>query len=144
MTTGQPSPALPDALPDLLVDRSLGSIAVPALLRAAGLRAHTLVDVYGPAAAGAVPDAEWLDYAGQRGWPVLLRDQHIRRRAVERAVLAARGLQVFCLGGAALRPAVLADRLLAVLDEVALACGRPGPALYVITGSGMRRAPLDP
>jgi hypothetical protein len=138
MTTGQHD----RALPDLLLDRSLGSIAAPALLRAAGLRVHTLVDVYG--AAGAVEDAEWLGYAGQRGWPVVLKDQHIRRRAVERAVIAAHGVPAFCLGGANLRPAVLADRFLTALDEVALACARPEPALYLITASGMRRVPLDP
>ncbi|CAN5867677.1 hypothetical protein BH24ACT15_BH24ACT15_37630 [soil metagenome] len=44
----------PLGLPDLLLDRSLGSIQVPALLRAAGLRLHTLVDVYGSPADGDV------------------------------------------------------------------------------------------
>jgi hypothetical protein len=138
MTTRQHS----GALPELLLDRSLGSIAVPALLRAAGLRVHTLVDVYG-SAAEAVEDAEWLGYAGQRGWPVLLRDPHIRRRAVERAVITAHGVRAFCLGGAHLEPAVLADRFLSVLDAVALACARPGPALYLITASGMRSVSGD-
>ncbi|MDQ3463725.1 MAG: hypothetical protein M3500_03260 [Actinomycetota bacterium] len=44
----------PLGLPDQLLDRSLGSIQVPALLRAAGLRLHTLVDVYGSPADGDV------------------------------------------------------------------------------------------
>lgn len=37
----------PDGLPDLFVDRSLGRIKVPSLLRAAGLRLITLAEHYG-------------------------------------------------------------------------------------------------
>jgi hypothetical protein len=73
MTTGQHL----SELPELLLDRSLGGVAVPTLLRAAGLTVHTLVEVYG-SRADEVADAEWLGYAGQRGWPVLLKDQRIR------------------------------------------------------------------
>jgi hypothetical protein len=37
----------PDRLPDLFVDRSLGRIQVPALLRRAALRLVTLAEHYG-------------------------------------------------------------------------------------------------
>ena len=37
----------PDGLPDLFVDRSLGRIRVPELLRNAGLRLVTLAEHYG-------------------------------------------------------------------------------------------------
>lgn len=62
-------------LPDLLLDRSLGSIQVPALLRVAGLTLHTLLDLHGSPAVEEIPDQEWLSLAGQRGWPVLMKDQ---------------------------------------------------------------------
>jgi hypothetical protein len=140
MTSGQHLAALPE----LLLDRSLGGIAVPALLRAAGLRVHTLAEIYPSGADDDVDDAEWLRYAGQRGWPVLLKDQRIRYRAVERAAISAHGITAFCLTGGDLRPAVLAEQFLNVLDKVALACARPGPALLVISASGMRSVPLDP
>ena len=129
-------------LPELLLDRSLGGIAVPALLRAAGLRVHTLVEIYG-SRAGEVDDAEWLSYAGQHGWPVLLKDQRIRYRAAERVVITAHGITAFCLTGADLRPAVLVEHFLRVLDEIALACARPGPSLHLISASGMRGVPLE-
>lgn len=60
----------PKGLPDLFLDRSLGRRPVPALLRDAGLRLHTLADVYGVPADEAVADTEWLELSGQRGWPV--------------------------------------------------------------------------
>lgn len=58
----------PDALPDLFLDRSLGRIVVPSLLRAAGLRLTTLAEYYGIPADEAVSDEEWLRLAGARGW----------------------------------------------------------------------------
>ncbi len=54
----------PDALPDLLLDRSLGRIRVPQLLRSAGLRLVTLAEHYGVPAAEAVSDETWLELAG--------------------------------------------------------------------------------
>jgi hypothetical protein len=129
-------------LPDLLLDRSLGSIAVPALLHAAGLRVHRLVDVYG-SAADTVEDPEWLGYAGRHGWPVLMRDQRIRYRPVERAAMIAQGVTVFCLTGGNLEATGMAEHVLKVLDEMAVACARPGPALHLISASGMRTVPLD-
>ncbi len=59
----------PDGLPDLFIDRSLGRRQVPDLLRAAGLRLHTLAEVYGVPADEKVTDVEWLALAGARGWP---------------------------------------------------------------------------
>lgn len=58
----------PDALPDLFLDRSLGRIAVPTLLRAAGLRLVTLAEHYGVPADEQVADEEWLTPAGTRRW----------------------------------------------------------------------------
>lgn len=139
MTSGQPLPQVPE----LLLDRSLGSLTVPALLRAAGLSVHTLADVYGPAEAGRVADSEWLRHAGDRGWPVLMKDQRIRYRAAERAVLAAHGVTAFCLTGDTLTATVMAGHILKALGAIARACASPGPALHVISGSGMRSVPLE-
>ncbi len=51
----------PDGLPDLFVDRSLGRIKVPTLLRASGLRVTTLAEHYGVPADEEVRDVEWLE-----------------------------------------------------------------------------------
>jgi len=54
MTVGHP-----DGLPDLFLDRSLGGRLVPQLLRDAGLRLHTLAEVYGVPADEDVLDQDW-------------------------------------------------------------------------------------
>ncbi|HEV2888285.1 MAG TPA: hypothetical protein VGX49_15345 [Jatrophihabitans sp.] len=130
-------------LPALLLDRSLGSIKVPALLRAAGLTVYTLVDIYGSPADENMKDPEWLSYAGNHGWPVLMKDQRIRYRAAERAAVNAYRVNAFCLSGGNLKATVMAEHFLNVLDRIAQACTRPGPALHVISASGMRKVPLD-
>lgn len=57
----------PQGLPELILDRSLGRHQVPTLMRAAGLRLHTLAEVYGVPADEDVADTDWLEMAGQRG-----------------------------------------------------------------------------
>lgn len=49
----------PDGLPDLFVDRSLGRIKVPDLLRAAGLRLINLSEHYGVPGDENIADTEW-------------------------------------------------------------------------------------
>ena len=73
----------PDALPDLFVDRSLGRIRVPNLLREAGLRLVTLSEHYGIPADETVRDEEWLELAGKRGWVVFMKDSRIRYNRTE-------------------------------------------------------------
>jgi len=53
-----------DGLPDLFLDRSLGRRQVPAMLREAGLRLHTLAEVYGVPGDEDVVDTAWLQLAG--------------------------------------------------------------------------------
>ena len=50
----------PAGLPDLFIDRSLGRVQVPRLLRAQGLRVVTLAERYGVPNDENVTDEEWL------------------------------------------------------------------------------------
>jgi hypothetical protein len=68
----------PAELPDLFIDRSLGRIQVPTLLRAAELRVVTLAGHYGIPADQKVRDAEWLQLVGERGWVALMKDSRVR------------------------------------------------------------------
>ncbi|MGI8758390.1 MAG: hypothetical protein ACR2K0_03705 [Acidimicrobiales bacterium] len=88
----------PDGLPELFLDRSLGRIQVPRLLRAAGLRLVTLAEHYGIPADEDVADTEWLELAGRNGWVVLLKDTRIRSRTVEREAVRAFGVRCFTTG----------------------------------------------
>ena len=62
----------PDGLPDLFLDRSLGRVRVPSLLRAAGLRLVTLSERYGVPADERIPDHWWLGEAGARDEAVFM------------------------------------------------------------------------
>ena len=137
MTVGHPS-----GLPDLFLDRSLGRRQVPAQLRAQGLRLRTLAEVYGIPADEDITDVEWLEMAGARGWPVLMKDERIRYRAVEREALVAHSVQAFCLTGGNLRAANMAEQFLAVMEQIAVACSETGPFLYAVSGRGLRRLDL--
>ena len=132
----------PAGLPDLFLDRSLGRVQVPSLLRAAGLRIHTLAEVYGVPADEGITDVEWLRHAGDRAWPVLMKDERIRYRPAERAALVAHAVQAFFLTNGNLDARTMASRYLAVLDEIATACGEPGPFLCSVSRGGLRRVDL--
>lgn len=55
----------PDGLPDLFLDRSLGRIAVPRLLREVGLRLVTLAEHYG------IPEDETITEACREPGPFI-------------------------------------------------------------------------
>jgi hypothetical protein len=132
----------PPGLPDLLLDRSLGSVQVPRILRAAGLRLQTLVDVYGSPADERIEDPQWLRLAGERGWVVFMKDQRIRYREVERAAVLDSRVRAFCLSSGNLRSPEMAGHFLARLAEITTACAEPGPLLYAVGQSTLRRLDL--
>jgi hypothetical protein len=132
----------PNGLPDLFLDRSLGRRQVPELLRASGLRLQTLSEVYGTPADEGVADVDWLELAGTNGWVVLMKDQRIRYRPVEREALIAHGVRAFCLTGGNLRAADMAAHFLAAIDVITAACAQPGPFLYAVSPRGLRRLDL--
>ncbi|BEP13302.1 hypothetical protein acdb102_16130 [Acidothermaceae bacterium B102] len=135
-----PGPSRP---PEFFLDRSLGGIQVPRLLRAAGMTLRTLAEVYGKPADRHVEDVDWLELAGTSGWPVLMKDAKIRYRPAERAALVRFGVTAFCLSSGNLLAAEMADQFISVLPQMVAASEREGPALYVITRTAIRRIPLD-
>lgn len=122
----------PDGLPDLFLDRSLGRIQVPRLLRDAGLRLTTLAEHYGVPADERVADTEWLELAGREGWAVLMKDARIRSRTVEREAVQRLGVRCFCITRQDLTAAQMAERYLAHLDAITAACAQPGPFIYAV------------
>ncbi len=93
------------AAPHFFVDRSLGGVTVPRLLREAGWDLTTLAEHYGKPADEAVDDVDWLALAGGNGWPVLMKDEKIRYRAAERAAVVDAGVRAFCLASGNLKSA---------------------------------------
>ena len=122
----------PAGLPDLFLDRSLGRVAVPRLLRASGLRLVTLAEHYGVPRDETVEDVEWLRLAGRQGWVVLMKDKGIRRNPRERAVVHAYSVRCFCLTRQGLKSSEMARRFLDSIDAITEACRSPGPFIYAV------------
>lgn len=122
----------PDGLPDLFLDRSLGRIKVPTLLRDAGLRLVTLSEHYGIPTDETVPDQQWLELAGSQGWAVFMKDTRIRYNPAEREAVKTHDVRCFCLSSQSLTGDAMATRFLNNLTRIAAACERPGPYIYAV------------
>ena len=133
----------PAGLPDLFLDRSLGRITVPRLLRDAGLRLHTLSEHYGIPADEEVPDEEWLELAGRHGWAVLMKDKRIRYNRRERDVVRAFRVRCFCLSSQRLTGEAMARRYLRNLDAIFTACHEDGPFIFAVHHNRIERLRLS-
>ena len=122
----------PDGLPDLFLDRSLGRIAVPSLLRAAGLRLVTLAERYGLGPDEGVVDEVWLRDASANGEAVFLKDVRVRYNVAEKAAITRSGARCFCIPRGDLTGSEMAERYLSNLDRIVEACSDPGPFVYSI------------
>lgn len=127
------------ASPEFFVDRSLGRIRVPQALREAGWSLRTLAEVYGIPGDETVTDVEWLEVAGQRGWPVLMKDDRIRYRQAERNALVGSEVTAFCLTSGNLRAEQMAGYFLSNQAAIWKASAQSGPSLYAVSASAIRR-----
>jgi hypothetical protein len=125
--------------PEFLVDRSLGSVIVPAALSARGFIVHTLESVYGDEVARELDDETWLEEAGNRSWIVLAKDQRIRRRPNEVAAIRASKVKAFYLTAGGLKGEVQAAILLTHINRIIQRATRPGPMIWAVTQVGLRR-----
>ena len=125
--------------PQFFVDRSLGGVTVPRLLREADWDLTTLAEHYGRPADEAVPDVEWLALAGRNGWPVLMKDAEIRRRAAERTALVNAGVRAFCLASGNLKSADMAELFIRHRATIWQSASGGGPGLWVVSRSAVRR-----
>lgn len=119
-----------DALPELLVDRSLGGIAVPHFLKANWPSpVRTIDEVFGDRRVG---DTEWMSYADERGWIAACKDGMIRRRRGERELLSQGSLRVFCLANGNLRRDAMVQRFADNLPAMIEQSSERGPWLYAL------------
>ena len=125
--------------PEFLVDRSLSQVLLPTELRQVGLIVYTLSDVYGEQAAQETEDTEWISLAAQRGWVVLTKDDHIRRRPAERRAIEDGKVRVFCLTNAGLTFAEQASYFVGNRFRILQASRKPGPYLYGVYKDRIRK-----
>ena len=132
----------PAGLPDLFLDRSLGRIKVPQLLRNAGLRLITLAEHYGIPDDEDIPDEAWLKLASSQNRIVFMKDKRIRYNPLERDVVETFAVRCFCLASQQLPASEMADRFLNNLDAITHACQEEGPFIYAIHKNRIERFSL--
>jgi hypothetical protein len=130
----------PAGLPDLFIDRSLGRIQVPALLRAAELRLVTLAEHYGIPADQKVRDATWLQLVGERGWVALMKDRHVRFNRAEQEAVKRYAVRCFCIPRQNLTAQAMANRFLHNLGAMEAACRGLAPSCMRSMSAGFVRS----
>lgn len=128
--------------PHFFVDRSLGAVQVPRLLRDAGWILTTLVEQYGRPADEGVSDVEWLTLCGMRRWAVLMKDTRIRYRTAEREALTTAGVTAFCLGSGNLRSAEMAAIFIQHRELIWERAREGKPSIWVLSHAQARFASL--
>ena len=131
----------PEGLPRIFLDRSLGSLQVPRLLRESGLDLITMVEHYGTADQ-TVADPEWLELVGANDWVAFTKDEGIRFQASNREALIEHKVRCFYLARQDLAASEMAARFLDNLPAIARACVRPGPFMIAIYPSEIRKMPI--
>lgn len=132
----------PAGLPDLFLDRSLGRIKVPLLLRAAGLRLTTLSEHYGIPGDERISDEDWLELAGRNGWVVFMKDTRIRYNRAEREAVKEHQVRCFCLSSQSLNGEEMAARFLRNLPRITASCEQSGPFIYAVHKNRIEKLPL--
>jgi len=96
-STSAPNPNVVGVLPHVFVDRSLGAIQLPRLLRAAGLELTTMREHYGEHLGQMTADPDWIGLVAERGWIGFHKDAAIRRNDIEQAAVRQSGARLFCV-----------------------------------------------
>ena len=125
--------------PEFFIDRSLGRRTVAEALLECGLVVHTMASVYGERIGQGLKDETWLRDVGERGWVVLMKDDAIRRRPLERDALIAGGVRAFCLANAQLRGDEMARRFVENRHRILRQAMQPGPYIFGVYESRIAR-----
>src|SRR5664280_194712 len=143
--TNPPPEPVAASLPFVVVDRSLGRLQVPRLLRVGGVQLVTLAEHYGSPADEQVEDTTWIAESAPRGWIAFMKDERIRRRPAERAVIYRYSARCFCLANANLKATEMAESYLylANLGAIASACAAAGPFLYAVHARRIEEISID-
>ncbi len=122
----------PDGLPDLFLDRSLGRIRVPGILREEGPRLVTLAERYGIPEDERVTDERWLRDTGRLGEAVFMKDSRVRYKVAEKRAITQFRARCFGLARQDLRAEEMAARFLNNLHQITEACRDEGPFIYAV------------
>ena len=138
-----PDPGVFAALPHVFLDRSLGAVLLPNLLRAAGVELTTMREHYGETLGQLTNDPDWIALTAQHGWIGFHKDAAIRRNEPERRAVIESRARLFCVPRADITADQLAHRYLSNLAAIAKAAREPGPYIYGVYPNAIQPLPLD-
>ena len=126
--------------PTFFIDECLGGDILAAVLRQEGVDVKLARSEFPEG----TRDADWLPVAGQRGWIVLTKDRHIRRRELEIQALVRARVRAFVLTTADLTGPEQAAVFVRALPKMLRICqSTKGPLIGAIGGKGgVRLLPL--
>lgn len=90
-----------------------------------------------------VDDVAWLRLAGERGWPVLMKDERIKYRAAERRALIDHGVRAFCLTSGNLDAQAMAECFIRNQHRIWTEAAGTGPALFAVSRRDIRQINLN-
>jgi hypothetical protein len=108
-------------------------------LREAGWDVVTLAEHYGMPADEQIADAEWIEEAARRGWPILMKDKRIRHRRVEIEAVARHQARCFVITRGDLRSTEMVARITANRAAILAALADPGPYIYAVQTDRLAR-----
>lgn len=131
--------------PEFFLDRGLGRRFIAEALRAEGLTVHTSHDVFGGDDPKWRPDEVWLPEVTRRGWIILMKDDRVRMKPLERRALMRSKARCFCITTANMPGPDMAARFVKHKGGILRRARKPGPYVYGVYDNGIDRLfPPDP
>ncbi|GGP03536.1 hypothetical protein LDL08_10835 [Nonomuraea glycinis] len=121
------------------VDRSLGRVAVPKLLREAGWDLITLAEHYGVPQDETIEDTRWIEDSAKLGWAVLMKDKRIRYRQAEIDAVIEHQARCFVITRGDLTSTAYAARFISNQQAIFAAADTPGPFIRAVHTDRLER-----
>jgi hypothetical protein len=131
------------SIPHVFVDRSLGAVQLPNLLRAAGIQLTTMREHYGETLGQMTADPDWIALTAERGWIGFHKDAAIRRNVLERRSVLANKARLFCVPRADITAEQLGQRYLSNFEAITRAAQQAGPYIYGVYPNEIKLLTLE-
>jgi len=140
MTSSPSSGPTSPSRPRILVDHSLGRVAMPAFFREEGFDTTTIMDMFGRTN---VKDVEWIAQAGELGLVVAHKDSRIRYRPAERQAVIVAKLRMLCLTSGNMTAEEQVECFRSNLKAIERWWSKPGPWILAVRRGGVEELSLD-
>ncbi|MCL2783408.1 MAG: hypothetical protein FWD80_05480 [Propionibacteriaceae bacterium] len=139
MTSNPSSEPILPSRPKILIDHSLGRVAIPAFFRSLGYETTTILEMFGRTD---VRDVDWIEEAGRAGLVVAHKDARIRYRPAERQAVLAAKLRMLCLTSGNLTAQDQVEYFRTNMAAIEKWWPKPGPWILAVRRTDVKELPL--